>query len=206
MNDHESKLPEFEDQEPPKFNVTDRRHWVLEEESNAVEKEDQQKERLPSYVEQLKQEAEEKDKRLREYIAAYKNKSAENDEFRQRLQKENESRLDQLKGGFFKKFIPVLDNLKRATMAAHSSGDFESFKQGIDMILAQFETELAQNGVEAIGATGRRLDPNTDEVCMTVETDDPEQDNMVVEELEPGYRYQDKLLKPVKVKVAKLKN
>ena len=205
MNDQESKLPEFEDQEHPKFNVTDRRHWVLEEEDQVAEQETA-KERLPSYVEQLKQEAEEKDKRLREYIAAYKNKSAENDEFRQRLQKENEGRLDQMKGGFFKQFIPILDNLKRATIAAHSSGDFDSFKQGIDMILSQFETELAQSGVEAIGATGRRLDPNTDEVCMTVETDDPEQDNMVVEELEPGYRFQDKLLKPVKVKVAKLKN
>lgn len=205
MNDQESKRSELENQEPPKFHVTDRRHWVLEEEGR-IEEEDQKKERLPTYVEKLKQEAEEKDRRLREYIAAYKNKSAENEEFRQRLQKDNENRLVQMKSSFFKQLIPILDNLKRATKAAHSSGDFESFKQGIDMILAQFENELAQNGVEAIGATGRKLDPNTDEVCMTVETDDPEQDGMVVEELEPGYRYQDKLLKPVRVKVAKLKN
>lgn len=204
MNDSKNKLPNFDDQPPPKIHVTDRRHWALEEE--AVEEEEARKERLPSYVEQLKLEAEEKDKKLKEYIAAYKSKSAENDEFRQRLQKENEGRLTQLKAGLFKQLIPIVDNLKRASTAADSTGDFDSLKQGITMILSQFEQELAQQGIEAIGAVGRKLDPNTDEVCMTVDTDDPGQDGMVVEELEPGYRFQDKLLKPVKVKVAKLKN
>ncbi|CCQ91221.1 putative Protein grpE [Nitrospina gracilis 3/211] len=204
MNDSTSKLPDFSDQPPPKFHVSDRRHWALEDE--AIKEEESNKERLPTYVEQLRKEAEEKDKKLKEYIAAYKSKSAENDEFRQRLQKENESRLAQLKAGLFKQLIPILDNLKRASSAAQSTGDFESFKQGIHLILSQFENELAQQGIEPIPAIGRKLDPNTDEVCMTVDTDDPEQDGMVVEELEPGYRFQDKLLKPVKVKVAKLKN
>ncbi|MCF8720951.1 nucleotide exchange factor GrpE [Nitrospina gracilis] len=204
MNDSTSKLPDFSDQPPPKFNVTDRRHWALEE--DAVEEEESRKERLPTYVEQLRQEAEEKDKRLKEYIAAYKNKNAENDEFRQRLQKENEGRLAQLKAGLFKQLIPIVDNLKRASSAAQSTGDFESFKQGIHLILSQFEHELTQQGIEPIPAVGRKLDPNTDEVCMTVDTEDPAQDGIVVEELEPGYRFQDKLLKPVKVKVAKLKN
>ncbi|CAI2718648.1 nucleotide exchange factor GrpE [Nitrospina watsonii] len=204
MTDSENKLPNFDDPSAPKIHVTDRRHWALEEE--AVQEEEARKERLPSYVEQLKLEAEEKDKKLKEYIAAYKSKSAENDEFRQRLQKENEGRLTQLKAGLFKQLIPIVDNLKRASSAADSTGDFDSLKQGITMILSQFEQELAQQGIEAIGAVGRKLDPNTDEVCMTVDTEDPGQDGMVVEELEPGYRFQDKLLKPVKVKVAKLKN
>ncbi|MBT6410098.1 MAG: nucleotide exchange factor GrpE, partial [Nitrospina sp.] len=48
-------------QEEPEINIVDRRSSILEEE----EVEEAGEERLPTYVERLKQEAEEKDKRLR---------------------------------------------------------------------------------------------------------------------------------------------
>jgi len=187
--------------EPSKYTVTDRRHWNLEN----LDESDNPKERLPTYVEKLKQEAETKDERLKEYISAYKDKIAENDEFRKRLERENEGRLDQIKANFFKKFIPILDNFKRAIQSAQSPADLESFKQGVDMITAQLSQQLTENGVETISAKGRKYDPNTDEVLMTVETEDPDQDGMIVEELEPGYKFKEKLLQPAKVNVAKLK-
>ncbi len=202
MSDSKSKNKENQDQ--PRFTVKDRRHWVHEdEEGEALAKAPE--ERLPSYVEQLKQQAEAKDKQLREYIAAYKSKTAETDEIRIRLQKENENRLEQIKAGVFKKLVPIMDNLKRAIDSAQSSADFESLKQGIEMTHSQLLDTLKESGVETITTTGRKFNPRTDEVFMTVETTDPEKDNTVVEELEPGYIFKDKLLKPAKVKVAKLK-
>ena len=161
--------------------------------------------RMQTYVEQLKQEVATKDERLKEYIAAYKNKTAENDEFRKRLERENEGRLDQIKANFFKKILPVLGNFKRAIQSAQSPDDFESFKQGVEMITAQMTQQLVENGVETISAKGRKYDPNTDEVLMTVATEDPDQEGLVVEELEPGYQFKGKLLQPAKVNVAKLK-
>ena len=89
-------------------------------------------------------------------------------------------------------------------MAAKSVEDFDSLKQGIVMVSAQFSQSLEENGVKAICAKGRKFDPKTDEACMTIETNDPKQDNMVLEELEAGYMFGEKLIKPVKVKVAKL--
>ncbi len=190
----------------PKIIVNDRRHWVDNEDDDQAASASDLDERYPSFVEKLKQEAEDKDKRLREYIAAYKNKSSENDEFRIRLQRENESRLEQIKANFFQKLIPIVNNLKRASDAANSHSDFQNLKQGIEMTLTQFMQELKDGGVTTIEAKGRPFDPKTDEVFMTTETEDPAQDNIVVEELEPGYMLKDKLLKAVKVKVAKLKN
>ncbi len=187
--------------EPSKFSVTDRRHWKLED----LDETENPQERLPTYVQRLKQEAETKDERLKEYIAAYKNKTAENDEIRKRLERENEGRLDQIKANFFKQTLPILENFKRALQSAQSPADFESFKQGVDMIAVQMTRQLLENGVETISAKGRKYDPNTDEVLMTVETEDPDQDGLVVEELEPGYQFKGKLLQPAKVNVAKLK-
>ena len=192
-------------EDAPKIVVNDRRHWVDADDDTPIKDEDLD-ERYPSVVEKLKQEGEEKDKRLREYIAAYKTKSAENDEFRIRLQKENESRLEQIKANFFQKLIPIVNNLKRATDSANSSSDFENLKQGIVMVHNQFMQELKDQGVTTIEAKGRLFDPKTDEAFLTMETEDPAQDNIVMEELEPGFMLKDKLLKAVKVQVAKLKN
>ena len=73
------------------------------------------------------------------------------------------------------------------------------------MVVSQFTRELEDNGVQTIDTKNRKFNPKTDEACMTVETEDPEQDDMILEELEPGYMFKEKLIKAAKVKVAKLK-
>ncbi len=193
---------------PPKMKVLDRRHWVDEDENSDSKgsPKDVIEDRLPNFVEQLKQDAEEKDKRLREYISAYKDKNAENDEFRIRLQKENETRLDQFKAILFAKLIPILDNLNRAAQSASQTKDLNSLQEGIDLVINQFIRELKDNGVEPITSVGQKFDPKAHEVFLTVETEDATQDEMIIEELEPGYKFKEKLIKAAKVKIAKLKN
>ena len=162
-------------------------------------------ERLPNFVENLKNVAEEKDKRLREYISAYKDKNAENDEFRIRLQKENETRLDQFKALLFARLLPILDNLKRAAQSSSQTKDLDSLQQGIDLVVNQFSNELKENGVEIVSSVGEKFNPKSHEVFLTVETEDETQDEMVIEELETGYRFKEKLIKAAKVKIAKFK-
>ncbi len=188
-------------EEEPKINVVDRRSAMLEED----ELEATQEERLPSYVERLKQEAEEKDQKLKDYIAAYKEKTAEDDGFRKRLEKDNDVRLDQFKANLFARLVPILDNLNRALQAAESNRDFDGLNKGVEMVSKQFSRELKNNDVEIIDTQNRKFNTKTDEIFLTEETDDPEMDNMIVQELEPGYIFKDKLIKAAKVKVAHLK-
>ena len=203
MSASKNKDDQAEHQETSKFTVSDRRHWAHEDENGDLNSEPE--ERLPSYVQQLKDQAEAKDKQLREYIVAYKAKTAETDEIRIRLQKENENRLEQIKADFFKKLIPIVDNFNRAINSAQSSADYESLKKGIEITQSQLLTTLKESGVETIPTSGRKFNPQTDEAFMTEDTTDPDKDNEIVEELESGYLFKDKLLKPAKVKVAKLK-
>lgn len=190
-------------EEEPAINIVDRRSALLEEdELNQIS---EQEERLPSYVEKLKKEAEEKDQKLKDYIAAYKEKTAEDDGFRKRLEKDNDVRLDQFKANLFSRLVPVLDNLNRAIQAAGTNRDFDGLNQGVEMVSKQFSRELKNNNVEIIDTKNRKFDPKTDEVFLTEETNDPEMDNMIIQELEPGYIFKDKLIKAAKVKVAHLK-
>ena len=188
-------------EEVPEINVVDRRSAMLEED----ELETVQEERLPSYVERLKQEAEEKDKKLKDYIAAYKDKTAEDDVFRKRLEKDNDVRLDQFKANLFARLVPILDNLNRALQAANDNRDFDGLNQGVEMVSKQFSRELKNNDVEIIDTQNRKFNPKTDEIFLTEETDDPEMDNMIVQELEPGYICKDKLIKAAKVKITNSK-
>ena len=191
--------------EKSKINVVDKRHWVNEDDdASATDKKDLD-ERMPSFVEKLKKEAEEKDARLKEYINAYKEKNAQTDELRIRLQRENETRLDQFKANLFARLVPILDNLRRAEDSAKASSDFESLKQGINLVINQFVQELKDNEVQVVETTGMKFDPKIHEAFMVADTEDPEQDNMILQELEQGYLFKEKLIKAAKVKVAKLK-
>jgi molecular chaperone GrpE len=193
-----------ESKEVPVMNIVDRRSSMIDEEDGDKTNTNID-ERLPSYVEKLKQEVEDKDKRLREYIAAYKEKSGENDDFRKRLEKDNDVRLDQFKANLFARLVPILDNLNRAIKTTSPNKATEAVHQGVEMVSKQFARELKNNGVTTIETQNRKFDPQTDEVVMTEETNDAERDNMIVEELEPGYMFKEKLIKAARVKVAHLK-
>ena len=186
------------------MNIVDRRSSMIEEEPGDKTNTNID-ERLPSYVEKLKQEVEDKDKRLREYIAAYKEKSGENDDFRKRLEKDNDVLLDQFKANLFARLVPILDNLNRAIKTTSSNKGIEAVHQGVEMVSKQFARELKNNGVTTIETQNRKFDPQTDEVVMTEETNHADRDNMIVEELEPGYMFKEKLIKAARVKVAHLK-
>ena len=203
MQENKTKSSD-ESKEVPVMNIVDRRSSMIDEEAGDTTNTNID-ERLPSYVEKLKQELEEKDKRLREYIAAYKEKSGEDDDFRKRLEKDNDVRLDQFKTNLFARLVPILDNLNRAIQTTSANKDIEAVHQGVEMVSKQFLRELKNNGVTTIETQNRKFDPQTDEVVMTEETNDPEQDNMIVEELEPGYMFKEKLIKAARVKVAHLK-
>jgi molecular chaperone GrpE len=194
-----------EQSEKPKINVVDRRHWVNEDDDDLATTNEDLDERLPSFVEKLKKEAEEKDARLKEYIDAYKEKNAQTDELRVRLQRDNETRLDQFKANLFARLVPILDNLRRAEDSAKASSDFESLKQGINLVINQFIGELKDNEVQVVETAGMKFDPKVHEAFIVSDTENPEQDNMILQELEQGYIFKEKLIKAAKVKVAKLK-
>ena len=122
------------------------------------------------------------------------------------MQKENETRLDQFKAILFARLLPILDNLKRAAQSASQTKDLRvHYKKVSTLLINQFSHELKENGVETVTSVGEKFDPKSHEAFLTVETEDEAQDEMVIEELEPGYRFKEKLIKAAKVKIAKLK-
>src|SRR5579862_861575 len=101
--------------------------------------------------------------------------------------------------------LPVLDNLRRAVEHASEAGAEEFFVSGLELVVREFETALERLGVVRVPAVGERFDPSLHEAIAAEESDEVAEDT-VVDELVPGYRLHDRLLRPAIVRVVHPRN
>lgn len=99
--------------------------------------------------------------------------------------------------------LPIVDSLDRALQAP--AMNVEDFRNGVELIRKQLDDALGRLGVLPIEATGQAFDPRLHEAIEVVETPSAE-DNQVLDELQRGYQFQDRLLRPARVRVARNPN
>ena len=96
------------------------------------------------------------------------------------------------------KLLPILDNFERA-ISVKQDGT-EKFLEGFKMIYDNLRSILLSKGVREIECIHKEFDPNVMNAVMT-DTNNDFANNIVLECLQKGYMYQDRLLRPAMVKV-----
>jgi len=124
---------------------------------------------------------------------------AEFENARKRASKEQQEFRDFATADAIKSLLPVIDSFERALDARSAAGDFRS---GIELIYRQLQDALTKLGVRVIPAKGEPFDPRYHEAIEMVETSDAA-DHEVLGELQRGYKFKDRLLRPAMVRVAK---
>jgi molecular chaperone GrpE len=124
---------------------------------------------------------------------------AEFENARRRASKEQQEFRDYAAVDVIKSLLPVIDSFERALRA---KSDASEFRGGIELIYKQLQDALAKLGVRPVPAVGEPFDPHFHEAIEMVETTDAA-DHEVLEELQRGYKFKDRLLRPAMVKVAK---
>ena len=99
------------------------------------------------------------------------------------------------------KILPVVDNFERGLAQIPEEGEIDPFMQGMQAIYKQFMTVLEGAGVKPIEAVGQTFDPAFHNAVMHVD-DEELGDNVIVEEFQKGYLYQDQVVRYSMVKVA----
>src|SRR5947209_19766571 len=125
---------------------------------------------------------------------------AEFDNYRKRAAKENADFRDYAVAEVAKSLLPVIDNFSLALKNAGAKP--EDFKKGVELIHKQLLDVLQKMNVQMVPAQGQPFDPRVHEAIEMVESDQAE-DNHVLEELQPGYKLKDRLLRPAMVRVAR---
>jgi molecular chaperone GrpE len=130
----------------------------------------------------------------------YQRLAADFDNYKRRTRQELGDRTQYANEELLRKLLPILDNLRRALDHAPEGVDPNWF-EGIKMVTRQFEDTLRAQGLSTIPSVGEKFDPSQHEAIAQEETDEHEE-GTIVEEMQPGYRLHERVLRPTLVKVA----
>lgn len=128
---------------------------------------------------------------------------AEYDNFRRRSQKEKESLYADSVTSVVKEWLPVLDSIDLADMAArqYETEEARQIAAGLAKIQKQVDDVLDHLCVEEIDCVGQSFNPDLHEAVMHVE-DETVGASVVVEEFQKGYCRKDRVIRHSVVKVA----
>lgn len=155
-----------------------------------------------SELEILCQSLEEQKKKASEYSDKILRLQADFDNYRKRSEKAKTEFIKFSNEGIMLKLLSLFDDLERAKKAVEESSDLKTLASGIDLIYKNFRGFLKQEGVKEIKSVGEILDPNKHHAVMQVDSQ-KHKDNQIIEEMQKGYMFNDKVIRPAMVKVAK---
>ena len=148
-----------------------------------------------------------------ELFAKLKRISADYANFQKRAPKQIEDTISYEKEKTIKTFLPALDNLEHTLQNAPAvllrkdeaagAEDIDVLVKGIQIIYDQMLGILKSHGVEQIKALGEAFDPALHE-AMTQRAEPDQEENIVLEEFQKGYKLNGRVIRPSKVIVNKL--
>ncbi|HDG3362877.1 TPA: nucleotide exchange factor GrpE [Staphylococcus aureus] len=167
------------------------RDEAIEETSdeNVIEEIDPKDQKI-NELQQLADENEEK------YLRLY----AEFENYKRRIQKENEINKTYQAQRVLTDILPAIDNIERALQIEGDDETFKSLQKGVQMVHESLINALKDNGLEVIKTEGEAFDPNIHQAV--VQDDNPDfESGEITQELQKGYKLKDRVLRPSMVKV-----
>jgi molecular chaperone GrpE len=125
---------------------------------------------------------------------------ADFDNYKRQSERQRDREREQATACLVGRLLPVLDNLERALALSPSADHEESLRDGLILIFRQVLDELRKEGLEAIEAVGRPFDPQRHEALDTQPVPAAGH-NTVTDELQRGYLFRGRLLRPSRVRV-----
>jgi len=128
---------------------------------------------LTRKIENMQNEIEEKEDRLKRLLAEFEN-------FKKRSSKERDGLYNSLISDIFTTLLPVLDNLQKAVETTTTD---DNYKKGVELVLKQYKDVLEINGVKEIQSVGSTFDPEFHEAVSSVEDE-----NLGIQEIKEEFR------------------
>jgi molecular chaperone GrpE len=137
--------------------------------------------------------------RLTEVLGAYRQLKTDNETFRERTSRNLERRFEGRHETLLLKFIDIMDNLDRALEAAQVNFASPPLVEGLILVRTQLLQTLKEEGLERIPVLGLPFDPHVSEAVATEPVTESEHHNVVVKELQRGWRLKDRIARPSRV-------
>ena len=196
-NNHNSNNIKTEDENSLKEMQTNHSKSNQEDSNEAQDKTmllDEELNQAKSKIEQLEKEVlDYKDRLLR--------KAAEFENYKKRTENDQLNLIKYAAESFIVKLLPVVDDLERSLQHIDNAKDIDSLKQGIKLVYDKFVKVLNEQGVKTIDAVGKPFDVHYHDAMLQQPAKDVEP-HTVINELEKGYMYKDRVIRHSKVIVS----
>ncbi len=136
------------------------------------------------------------DEKEEQYLRLY----AEFENYKRRIQNEAQIQKKYQAQSVLTDVLPALDNFERALKIEGDDESFNSLKKGVEMVYDSLTKALEDNGLQRIKTEGEQFDPNYHQAV--IQDDHPDYESgQITEELQPGYKLNDRVLRASMVKV-----
>jgi len=139
--------------------------------------------------------------KIKELKNALLKEHADMENTKKRLEKERVIERKYAALDISRNLLTPLDNFDLALMHKVTDSESEKIFQGFKMIKEQIIKSLESEGVSEIDALNEEYDPNFHQAIMTEKVEDKEP-NIVIEVLQKGYMFKDRVIRPVIVKIS----
>ncbi len=155
---------------------------------------------LVGRVETLERELEAARNEADENLRTGQRATADLSNFRRRTEEERVAVIQLANAILITKLLAVLDDFDRA-LATVPDEVHEGWVEGVQLVERKLRSLLESEGVTQIEAVGEPFDPNLHEAVVHEPTTEYP-DNVVIGEVQRGYRLHDRVLRPALVRVA----
>jgi molecular chaperone GrpE len=126
--------------------------------------------------------------------------AAEFDNYRKRVERERADLFERAQGELAKRLLDSIDDLDRVSEFGPET-PISAMLEGVQLVERKLLAALGSAGLEEVVAAGRPFDPNEMEAVAAVSTDDPAQDDHVLDVFQKGWRFHGQLIRPARVRV-----
>ena len=118
---------------------------------------------------------------------------------RKRMDREVSESIRFSKENLIKLILPIVDDFSRSLQAMDKTDNLTAIKEGITMINNNIARVFDKIGVEAVESIGKEFDTNLHEAITSIPVDDEKQKGIVIDEIEKGYKLNQRVVRFAKV-------
>jgi molecular chaperone GrpE len=126
---------------------------------------------------------------------------SEFENYKRRLLKERIEHAKYEGEEIFKIILPVIDDFERAIKSFETTDDIKAVKEGVNLIYSKLKKNLEQKGLKQMNSLKEPFNSDLHDAITNLPVDDASMKGKVVDEIEKGYYYNDKVIRHAKVVV-----
>jgi molecular chaperone GrpE len=176
-----------------------------EEQKKKIESEENKEEMVEPNEEKLTDNIEEKiadlEAQVKEWHDKFLRKAAEFENYKRRTENDQFNLINYAAESFITKLLPVIDDFERSLQHIDDDNNVDAVKEGIKLVYEKLLKVLDEQGVKKMKVKGEPFNVDYHDALMQRQ-DDSVPPHTILEEIEKGYLYRDKVIRHAKVIVS----